>query len=383
MKLLILTASIGGGHNACASAVEKAAAELGWSVEVVDLYAYLGEESILGLGLKQTKEKGYQFSLETLARLPSLVEEFYDLNEKREIGAFSFSRMQAVYCALRISDLLRQSAPDAVLCTQVYTAQAVDVLVEKGDLSCMTAGVITDFTVQTYWQDVPHLNHIAVASEELSWQLAQRGIGPERTLSCGIPIDPKFGKKKREEEAKRELALPADRPVVLMMGGSMGFGDVEERAEALARLPKALYLVVICGNNEKLEKRLVEKELPNTRVLGYTHQVDLYMDAACMLLTKPGGITTSEALAKGLPLVVCDPIPGLESRNTEFLQNRGLAVFVTKTYPVEEAVYNLLEYPATRVAMAENCRRYGRPQAAYQLCRCLENAFQKREVRVQ
>lgn len=364
MKAIIITTPLGNGHNSVASAISDYLAEQQVENIVLDIYEYIQPL------FKEIISKGFNLSMKSITLVKDLASDLYDLNEKRDLTSdYSINNLKNQMLASRLNKFITEYQPDLVICTQVYAAQIVDVLKEKGDLKALAVGVITDFTVQTYWGDVEHFEYIVVADVQLSYQLKKRNITWERVLPLGIPIAEKYAYKIGKEEACSRLELPADRKNVLIMGGGMGFGNMEKYIEEIDQSPLDLQMLVVCGNNKSLYKKLQGMTtIKPMKVFGYVDYIELLMDAADCILSKPGGITVSETLVKGLPLIMVDQLPGVEDRNVEFLLNNGAAVYATKTFSIAEALQLVLESPARRQTLQAAMSSLAKPHSAKRLC---------------
>lgn len=363
MKAIIITTPLGNGHNSVANAISAYLTEQQVENIVLDIYEYIQPL------FKEIVSKGFTLSMRSITLVKDLASDLYDLNEKRDLTSDYINNLKNQMLASRLNKFLTEYQPDLVICTQVYAAQIVDVLKEKGELKAAAVGVITDFTVQTYWGDVEYFEYIVVADEQLSYQLQKRNITRERVLPLGIPIAEKYANKISKEEACSLLGLPADRKNVLIMGGGLGFGNMDKYIEEIDQNSLDLQMLVVCGNNKSLYKKLqgmtTQKPL---KVFGYVNYIDVLMDAADCVLSKPGGITVSETLVKGLPLIMVDQLPGVEDRNVEFLLNNGAAVYATKTFPISEALQLVLECPARQQTLHAAMSSLAKPHSTKRLC---------------
>ena len=201
----------------------------------------------------------------------------------------------------------------------------------RGLLNVPAAQVATDYTCSPGFAECnPDLNFIPLGLRD---EFIACGLRPEQLADTGIPVRREFSRGKPREHARRLLKLPKSGPLVLLMCGSMGCGPMEELAEGLsAALPEDGTLAVLCGTNERLKADIEAAGLANVRPVGYTKRVSLWMDAADLIISKPGGLTSSEAMAKRLPMIIVDAVPGCETKNLEYLTARGCARFV----PVED-----------------------------------------------
>ena len=186
------------------------------------------------------------------------------------------------------------------------------------------------------------IEYINIASELLTQRALIKNITQQRICSFGIPIQKKFATKTECCRAREALDIPQNKRTILVMAGSMGYGDMPEIISGILNYDKSFTVLAVCGNNKKLLKKLESKGYgDNVRLFGFTDQISLLMDAADCIVTKPGGLSTSEAMSKKLPMVLVNPIPGQEDRNLEFFLNNGVALAVTKTFTIEEALHFL------------------------------------------
>lgn len=197
----------------------------------------------------------------------------------------------------------------------------------------------------------------------LTNQAKMRGIDTAKLVPVGIPINPKFAERNDKRTARERLGIP-DMRTVLVMSGSMGYGKVSSLMERLDMSEAEFQIISVCGRNERLKNEIDETRFFH-RVYnyGYSDMIDVFMDAADCIVTKPGGLTTSEAMAKGLPMIMANPIPGQEDRNVEFLLNNGAALKVSKTFPIDEALYQLFNNAERRKTIGEILTFLGKPNA--------------------
>jgi processive 1,2-diacylglycerol beta-glucosyltransferase len=192
------------------------------------------------------------------------------------------------------------------------------------------------------------------------------------TSVTGIPIHPAFSEPKPREECLARLELVGDRPVVLQLAGGFGVGPVEDLVRGLLAVEKPLEIVVVAGRNEELRQQLEQIEIGDrhrVKIMGFTTQMDELLAAADLVVSKPGGLTTSEALARGAAIAVVNPIPGQESRNSDFLLENGAAVKINNVATLPYKLTQLLGDPARLASLKANARRLGRPQAAFEVAR--------------
>lgn len=366
MKLLIITAPLGNGHNAVASAVSSCFTRMYPDSEckILDMFEYISPR------LKKATASGYFLSMKTLSHMHGVASNVYDYQDEKDFNEYTPSRLADEFLASRLRHAIDDYAPDCIVCTMVFAAQSVDLLKERGAVTCPCFGIITDFTVQNYWCDVENFEYIVAPSEYLEPQFARREIDFSRVLPYGIPIRDRFRHAHDKMEMRRKFELEQDLPTILIMSGGMGFGDIPDYIEAIEELPFTVQIIVICGSNEKLYEQVCAMDVTiPIKVFGFVENVDEIMDAADCLLSKPGGITTSESLAKGLPMLMIHPLPGVEDRNVEFLQANGAAIYITKTFQIADAVNLLFRCPGKLDRLKDSIRCIAKPDAAPNLCR--------------
>ncbi len=332
MKVLILTITTGQGHNQAAKTLsEYLEKNPGVQAETLDAFEYINQ------GLKEIVSRGYLMSAK---RLPKIYGKAYRMAEKRDSDNGYIMRATSSIMAKKLIGFVEEYDADVIVCTHVFAAMLVTDIQKKFQRNIRTVGIITDFTVHPYWEET-ELDYYVTANEFLTNQALKKGIAENKVLPLGIPIDPKFIDCCDKAQARTMLGLE-DKRTVLVMSGSMGYGKVAGMVKKLDSSDMDFQIISVCGNNPKLQKRIDKmKKKHKIYNYGFTDKINLMMDAADLIVTKPGGITSSEALAKGLPMIIANPIPGQEDRNVEFLMNNGAAFKVSSTFPVDEAIYQM------------------------------------------
>jgi processive 1,2-diacylglycerol beta-glucosyltransferase len=269
--------------------------------------------------------------------------------------------------------MLREYDPEVVICTHFLPAEIISYLSAKERIGCRQAIVVTDFDVHAMWL-CHHFERYFVAIEESREHLVRLGIPPEKVTVSGIPIDPIFMQPKEKEEMRAKLGLDSGLPTILISAGGFGVGPIEAIMESLAGLKHPAQIIAICGRNEELKERiekvaarLPEGAHPSMKVIGYTTVMDEYMASSDILLGKPGGLTTSEALAKGLAFAIVDPIPGQEERNADHLLEEGVAIRCNNLLVLPYKLDRLLDDPLRLASMRERALKLARPDAAYRV----------------
>jgi processive 1,2-diacylglycerol beta-glucosyltransferase len=368
-KVLLLSASAGAGHIRAAQAIEKAFAEIGESggerreVQHLDILNYTNKV------FRHLYSKAY---IDLVNKMPEVPGWFYDKldkpwkNERRRLALDKLNTRPLV-------KLLREYHPDLIVCTHFLPAEIVSWLKAKERLSSRQVIIVTDFDVHAMWL-VHHYERYFVAIDEARAYLEALGIPPEKITVSGIPIDPVFGQTKNKQEMRAKHGLAPDRTTILLSAGGFGVGSVDALIAAMMSLQHRAQIVAICGRNEELKQRLSRQAArlkEDVRVIvkpfGYTNEMDELMTAADIVLGKPGGLTTSEALAKGLAFVIVNPIPGQEERNSDHLLEAGVGIRCNNLPTLAYKLDRLLADPARFAGMQASSRKMGHPNAAKEI----------------
>ncbi|MBR7147785.1 MAG: glycosyltransferase [Firmicutes bacterium] len=374
MKALVLSVSTGQGHHATGKAVADCFERYGVQCEILDAYGYV--EPVL----QSLLSKGYLISTKYIPKISSKA---YDWVVKKTEPRSDYNPLilSHMYIADELQEFIQKYQPDIVVCTHVLSSIMMSILKEQGQYNGIVAGVVTDFTVHPLWEETEHIDYYVTPSMLLEYQMRRKGLAVEKILPFGIPIRPEFSEKRDQREARELLGLDPEKHTILLMGGSMGYGKIDKTLMDIDQLGMDVQILVVCGNNQKMFRKItkIQPKLDcDVRVYGFVDNVHEMMDAADCIITKPGGITSSEAQAKGLPMIMVNPIPGQEERNVEFLLNNGMAVNVTKTFSVAEAVFSLFRHPETIEHMKDTVARRGKKHAAEHLCQFLMEQVEER-----
>lgn len=334
MKIIILTMSTGNGHNKASSALCSYLKSQGADAVIVDAYKYFNKL------LSDLIEKGYLLATKYV---PYIYGVFYRKIEKHDYSEakISWSKFCNSFVARQFAKYISRQNPDLVVSTHPLAAYLLTTYMEKKLVNTKSIGIITDFCVHPFWEQTKMDYYVSV-NEVITNQIVKKGLSKEKILPFGIPVDMKFSKKYDKAEARKILGIP-DKNTIFIITGSMGFGNIKKYVKALDNMKEDFQIISVCGNNKHMKQRI--DEMSTKKVLfnyGFVDNVDVMMDAADFIITKPGGLTVSEAIAKKIPIILIDPIPGQEDRNREFLLNNGLAVGVSDTLTVDEVLYELL-----------------------------------------
>lgn len=359
MRVLLLSVKAGYGHHSTAKAIMECFEQNGHECKMLDIFDYLNHR--LGASIQD----GYLISTKYLPK--TYGKAYGRLTQKDEpYDRHSLMSLLSRFVSKRLERYIREFKPDLMIGTHSYAGVCMSILADRAITHCPTIGIVTDFTVHPFWESTL-LDYYVIPNEMLAFEMQKKGIPAEKLLPFGMPIRKQFSVKTDKQEARRKLGL-LDVPTVLVMMGSMGYGNI---SKALAEIDNCEYkfqMLCVCGSNEKL-KLGIEGYVWKHPVYayGFVDNVDVMMDASDFIITKPGGLTTSEALAKGLPIITMNPIPGQEDRNLSFLVNNGAAIMVNNDYSVLDALNMIFNCPWRVSMMEESVKRLGKPNAAEEL----------------
>lgn len=360
-KVLILSASAGAGHLRAAQAIERAflSMEAAQEVRHIDVLEYTNKL------FRNFYSKTYIEMVNVMPEALGWLYDYLDKPWKNERRRLTFDKLNT----RPFVKLLEQEQPDMVVCTHFLPAEIISWLKVKERIRTRQAIVVTDLDVHAMWL-VHHVEHYFVALQETRVHLQQLGISPEKVTVSGIPVDPIFAEKKDKRTMRRKHGLKEDRTTILISAGGFGVGPIEHLVQSLLDLHHPAQIVAVCGRSQELKARLdriAARRLPqqlSLQVTGYTTEMDEYMAAADLMVGKPGGLTTSEALAKGLVFVIVNPIPGQEERNADHLLEEGAAIRCNNLPVLAYKIDQLLDDAPRLKAMQANVRRLARPHAA-------------------
>lgn len=350
MRLLILSCNTGEGHNSAAKAIKDCFSEQNISCDIKDALAFWSPEK------SKLISKGHVFIYRKLPKLFGVSYRFEE-NHPPKDGDESIIYELVIKGCESLYDFLQSNRYDAVICTHVFSAMMMTELKKRRQCSIKSYFVATDYTCS------PGVNQTAmdayfIPHKKLISEFVSNGIPKGKLVASGIPVRKDFYTKTDPQSAKNSLSLPLNKKIVLLMCGSMGCGPIKTLAEYLPRqIPADSVLVVICGNNVRLYKALTKYPLPdNMRAVGFTSKMPLYMDAADLILTKPGGLSSTEAAVKALPMIFIDAVPGCETKNYEFFLQNGFADMGESVLELCDTVCDRLENPEKLKKMSETLK---------------------------
>lgn len=369
MKVLILSCKTGGGHDAAGHAIAEQLTALGEE-------AYFFDHLLLAGGkVSDTVGKSY---VKLVQKAPLLFGVLYKLGSivsriVRKSPVYYTNGLIAPY----LNQYLQDNQFDAIIMPHLFPAETITYMKRKGMKLPLTIAVATDYTAIPFWSET-ECDYYVIPSDDLAKEFCTRKIKEKQLLPFGIPVSPAFSAQITKAEARKQLSINHDERIYLVVGGSMGAGQLLTLVDMLsASKKKKEHILVICGSNQKIKRKLQKRfEGEDTiTILGHTDQMPLYLKSCDILYTKPGGLTSTEAAVAEIPLVHTAPIPGCESMNRRYFRKHGMSVSASGAPGQIAAGLRLLEHPKQVEKMKENQRRYIPKDAAYQICE-----FVKRHV---
>ena len=364
-RILFLSVSAGAGHVRAAEALEatvKILAQEGHDIEARHL-------DVMDYVPSSFRRIYADFYLSLITRYPRLWGMLYRITEDTRPDAVT-QRMRRTIERLntrRLRAAIADFAPDAIVCTHFLPAEMLMRQIRKGRVTAPVYLQVTDFDLHRMWV-VPEMTGYFAASPEIAHRMRAVGLPADRVHTSGIPVMPAFAERHDRREIATSLGLDPDRPTYLVMGGGAGVGALDELADTLLSDTEGFQLIVLAGRNvemlERLRKLAAGRHAGRLFPQGFTRQVERLMACSDLAITKPGGLTTSECLSMGLPMIVNAPIPGQEERNADYLLEQGAAWKAIDGVALAWRLRALQEDPDRLADMATRARAIGRPHAA-------------------
>src|SRR3954465_12850526 len=360
MRILIATVTAGAGHVQAAAPGEEAPRTL----RPKDALQRLDLVSHTPRLYRKVYVDGY---VKIVEHAPELYAHVFKKTDNPALvkKLTGFRRTLAHLTTNKFVTQLRKFRPDAVLCTHYLPLEILAHLRAKAKqpLSPMTVSIITDFEAHALWMEAG-VDLYCVAADETKARLVARGAPDDRVVVTGIPISAKFTSAVDPAIVRKRMGLRDDLPVLLVLGGGFGLGPVGQIIAEINKLPQIVQVVVVCGRNEELRRELsIQERRQPTHILGFVNNMQDLMAVADVVISKPGGLTTSEALAMGKPIFVLNPIPGQEAANSDFLLEHGAAVKVNR---VEDLSFRIQQLIGSKKLseMARSAKSLGKAFAA-------------------
>ncbi len=366
MKVLILSCNTGAGHNACARAIQEELTERRMPCDIRDALAFVSKD------VSNLISQGHIWLYKNI---PQLWAEGYSFAEKHPQAVDDDSaifRLLALGSG-RLRTYIESQGFTHVISTHLFPAMMLTRIQRTNPMPVTTAFVATDYTATPGYDGI-EADWYFVPDASLLDSFRKPDVPPERIVACGIPVRPVFHQRVDKAEARRRLGLKPDHRHLVVMCGSMGCGPMRDILKLLVRqLPRDVEISVVCGTNQKLSRKL-DRDLgarPNIHIHDFVDNVSLLMDSADLYLTKPGGLSASEALAKQLPMVLIPAVAGLETYNNQFLTRLGAALTAETAIGIASRCVALLDDPDRLAAMRDRMSEASEKRPAQSLCDCM------------
>ncbi len=337
MKFLILSCKTGGGHDAAANAIKEQLQLMGHEAFVFDYLTLAGE--------KVSKRVSNTY-IKIVQKVPKIFGAVYNLGmfvgkKTKNSPVYQANQKMASY----LSDYLKDNHYDAILMTHLFPAETLTYMKRMNIPLPPFYAILTDYTLTPFWEETECDEYIT-PHPDLTDEIIARGIPEEKIHPYGIPYSPKINQEENNEYVKYDLGLPLNKKIILLVGGSMGAGNLVKLTKAFSKSShiNKLYIIVIAGNNIKVLRKLNKKYQNNQsfKIIGHTSDMPRLMKAADIIYTKPGGLTSTEAAASRTPLILTYEIPGCETVNKAFYINHGMALSANSPKKMVEIGCNLL-----------------------------------------
>ena len=363
LRLLILSASVGAGHLRAAQALELA-------LRAIEPDALVKNLDVLELTNKTFRRLYGQAYLDLVNRAPHVIGYLYDMLDRPRSQSQRSDRLRVLVERLNLRNVLTllQNEPwDIIINTHFLSAEIIASLRRDKKINTTHMTVTTDYETHRLWVTEP-CDHYCTATEEGAAYLEHWGVNGRDITVTGIPIHHAFYEPKDRATCLVSQGLVGDRIMVLQLAGGFGIGPVERIYRALLEIGLPLEIVTVAGHNEQIKKELEKIEVPprhRSKVIGFTDKIHEFMAVADLVISKPGGLTTSEVLASGAAMAVINPVPGQESRNSDFLLENGAAIKINNIATLPHKLSNLLKDEERLMQLKRNSLRLGKPRAAF------------------
>ncbi len=397
-KVLIMSASTGGGHNRAAKAIVEEIEKRSYKGELIECKV-IDSFKLVNQAVDKLISDGYEMSAKYT---PTTYGRMYKLSDMKFFSVNEFKNNPlSIMMARKFKKLIMEERPDLIIGTHAFPLVALSKLkkatrgestdadfdefrIESAEEACFfppLISVLTDYTAHsTYLQD--EIDYYICGDEYVRELLIEDGISEEKIKPFGIPVEKSFMESRPKEEVLKELKLDPKKKTVLLMGGSFGAGNIKGTLDDLAKIDRDFQILVITGRNSSLKKSLESRIKDydtniNIQILGFTNKMNDILPAIDILVTKPGGLTTTEALIKDVPMVIPYFIPGQEGENLDFLTNCGVAIRTTNKFSIKSVIKVLIDNPERLERMKDNIKLIRKANSSENIAKLTLEIFDK------
>lgn len=401
MKVVILSASTGGGHMSAANALKDYINSNGSEAVVIDAIEYISPL------LNKTVTEVYEY---VATKNPILWKMMYKSSNKKSVNSIIGKTNSLI--SNKLIPLLESHNPDVIVTTHPFTTEMISKLKKHKKTDIPLICIMTDYAPHRTWIN-PYVDAYIVANENMITPMIKMDVESDKIFPFGIPVDDAFFNTQNREELIKELNLKSNIPTILIMAGSCGLTNIEKIYNELQSIKQDFQIIIITGKNKKLYENMqnvisgkktgirnrilakISEKAPelkrmrfikryqnqaennkypkNTQLIYFTDEVEKYMSVSDLILTKPGGLTVSEALACNLPMALYDAIPGQEEENANFLVSNNMAVKLNSSDDISKTVSDLISDPEKLRAMKYNCTNFDKSDSLKNIFNLMKN----------
>lgn len=401
MKVVILSASTGGGHMSAANALKDYIDSNGSQAVVIDAIEYISPL------LNKTVTEVYEY---VATKNPILWKMMYKSSNKKSVNSIIGKTNSLI--SNKLIPLLKSNDPDVIVTTHPFTTEMISKLKKHKKTNVPLICIMTDYAPHRTWIN-PYVDAYIVANENMITPMIKMDVESDKIFPFGIPVDDAFFSTQNREKLKKELNLKNNIPTILIMAGSCGLTNIEKIYNELQSIKQDFQIIIITGKNKKLYENMqnvisgkktdirdkifakISEKAPelkrmkfikkyqsetqsnkypkNTQLIYFTNEVEKYMSVSDLILTKPGGLTVSEALACNLPMALYDAIPGQEEENANFLVSNNMAVKLSSSDDISKTVSELISDPEKLQAMKYNCINFDKSDSLKNIFNLMKN----------
>lgn len=366
-RIILMYISEISGHHSATLAIEKAIKMLAPDTEVLNINAFNYTNPVFEkivnrfyMGVIKATPKIWDYLYDN----PKIVKKVEKIKDK--IHKFNSPKLKSLFDKFR---------PDAVCCTQAFPCGMVADFKKEYNSALPLVAVLTDYIPHSYWI-YDTVDYYVVPSEEVAGRLIEKEVSRGKIRSLGIPFDHKFNEPVDKAQVIKRMGLNLDAVTVLIMGGGQGLGPIETIVKSLEKVKTELQEIIVTGTNKKLYdslKKKIKKYSKTILMFSYTDKISEFMSAADIIITKPGGITTAEALSKKLPMIIIKPIPGQEQNNTSYLIEKRAAIQINDAKKIHFIIEDMLLHRDRLNRLAYSAGRISKPNASLDIAHLLLN----------
>lgn len=374
MNILILSASTGGGHMRASKAIESymIKQDKDINVKIVDSLLYISPI------LNKTITSGYVY---LATKTPKLYGKLYDLSNKDRKFSNFVTRINNIF-ANKLLPLIDDFKPDVIITTHPFPTEMVSRLKLKNEINIPLICIMTDYAPHKAWLS-EKVDAYIVANDDMVAKMVAQGVSEEHIYPYGIPVDEVFFEEEEKQLVLEELNLDKNLPTILMMAGSFGVANVFDIYANIIDIDLDFQIILVTGKNKKLYNQFEEvvgNSPKNTKLIYFTNEINKFMQASDIIITKPGGLTVTEALACNIPMAIFDAIPGQEEENAEFLIKHNMAVRISDGNSCREAIVRLLEDNGKLENMKEACKSFDKNDSSKNIFLLLNELIENNRI---